>query len=351
MHTTTLFIVLSLLAGLDVHAQNTFPSSGNVGIGTTNPTEQLHVVGTVMAERTGATLDFPNIRLYNNTVSTGIPGEKRADIYLENASGQLVFRNVTGRGYRFVDASASVAWLNLVESGEAQFNAAGWLSRSNNGSPAVALKLGQNNANDAPVVSLATEDANGSNTVNWASSRYSHAVNFKRQSPTGARDILQLGGQEGGENFITILSTDGITPKIKLTGENPSYIIGSLGIGTNDPKGYKLAVAGNMIAEKVKVKLQTSWPDYVFDHSYKLPSLKEVEAFITKNKHLPEVPSAAIIEKEGIDLGNNQTILLKKIEELTLYLIEQNKRIEKLEADNKALHSENQTIKAKLVIE
>ena len=112
---------------------------------------------------------------------------------------------------------------------------------------------------------------------------------------------------------------------------------GSVGIGTpNPPSGYKLAIAGNMIAEQVKVKLQASgWPDYVFGSSYRLPSLQQTEAFIKANGHLPEIPSAKQVEKEGLDLGGNQALLLKKIEELTLHIIEINKKLEILEKQSK----------------
>jgi hypothetical protein len=110
---------------------------------------------------------------------------------------------------------------------------------------------------------------------------------------------------------------------------------GNVLMGTTDDVGYKLAVKGNIITEKIKVKLQSAgWPDYVFNGEYKLPSLKETEQFIQQNNHLPGVPSAATIEKEGLDLGDGQAVLLKKIEELTLYMIEMNKKIEKLEVEN-----------------
>ncbi len=105
---------------------------------------------------------------------------------------------------------------------------------------------------------------------------------------------------------------------------------GNIGIGTTDPKGYKLAVAGKAIAEEVVVKLQSNWPDYVFEKNYHLPTLAEVESYINQNKHLPEVPAAKEMEKNGVNLGEMNMLLLKKVEELTLYMIELKKEIEVL---------------------
>ncbi len=100
---------------------------------------------------------------------------------------------------------------------------------------------------------------------------------------------------------------------------------------TNLPSGYKLAVGGKIIAEELKVKVQSAgWPDYVFHTSYKLMPLSQVENFIKTKGHLPEVPSATEVTEKGIAVGTNQALLLKKIEELTLYIIEQNKKIEQL---------------------
>lgn len=117
---------------------------------------------------------------------------------------------------------------------------------------------------------------------------------------------------------------------------------GNVGIGTTNPQA-KLAVKGTLLAQRVRVSVNAAeWPDYVFDSSYKLLPLPELEAFIQQNSHLPEIPSAATVGKEGLDLGDNQQLLLKKIEELTLYVIEQNKelkaqneRIKTLEATRK----------------
>ncbi|NML23427.1 hypothetical protein HHL16_21285 [Pseudoflavitalea sp. G-6-1-2] len=111
---------------------------------------------------------------------------------------------------------------------------------------------------------------------------------------------------------------------------------GNVGIGINNiGTDYKLYVSGNIRARKVRVD-QQNWPDYVFSRNYQLMPLSELEQFIANNQHLPDMPSAKEVSKEGLDVGSNQAALLKKIEELTLYIIEQNKRIEALEKAAKA---------------
>jgi len=101
---------------------------------------------------------------------------------------------------------------------------------------------------------------------------------------------------------------------------------GNVGIGTTDTKGYKFAVNGDAIFNKVVVK-PYPWADYVFDSTYRLRPLDKVAQYIRDNHHLPEIPSADSVEKTGIDVGANQAALLKKIEELTLYIIEQDKTL------------------------
>ncbi|TJZ49894.1 hypothetical protein FAZ15_21975 [Sphingobacterium olei] len=101
---------------------------------------------------------------------------------------------------------------------------------------------------------------------------------------------------------------------------------GNVGIGTTNPTD-KLAVNGNIRAKEIKVET-ANWPDYVFQDGYEGMSLPEIELFIRQNGHLPEMPSASEVEKEGISLGKMNKLLLKKIEELTLLLIEKNREIE-----------------------
>jgi small-conductance mechanosensitive channel len=87
------------------------------------------------------------------------------------------------------------------------------------------------------------------------------------------------------------------------------------------------------------------WPDYVFKPTYKLQPLKKVEQYIKTNHHLPDMPSADSVAAAGIDVGANQAALLKKIEELTLYVIEQNKKIDALTEQNKKLDTLAERIK------
>ncbi|MEX6688861.1 hypothetical protein QTN47_15240 [Danxiaibacter flavus] len=112
---------------------------------------------------------------------------------------------------------------------------------------------------------------------------------------------------------------------------NIAPAVGKVGIGTTSPT-EKLSVNGTVLAKKVRVsQAAADWPDYVFDSSYELPSLVSVSSFVKENKHLPEMPSALTIEKDGHDLGEVQKLLLKKVEELTLYVIELEKKLALLE--------------------
>jgi len=99
---------------------------------------------------------------------------------------------------------------------------------------------------------------------------------------------------------------------------------GNVGIGTANPQA-KLAVDGNILAKEIKIKTDIAVPDYVFEPDYKLKSLQEVEEYIKVNKHLPEVPSAKHIKTNGLDVAEMNLLLLKKVEELTLHLIDQEK--------------------------
>jgi hypothetical protein len=116
---------------------------------------------------------------------------------------------------------------------------------------------------------------------------------------------------------------------------------GHVGIGTTNTQGYLLAVNGSAVFTSAKVKAYSNWPDYVFNKDYQPPSLEDLQVYIGSHHHLPDVPSADSIEANGIDLGSTQVALLKKIEELTLYVINENKT---LKAQNQKISQENQEL-------
>lgn len=136
-------------------------------------------------------------------------------------------------------------------------------------------------------------------------------------TPAGKRQAFL-----GWENHVFNLTLE--------NGFNYSINGGNVGIGTADTKGYMLAVAGKAVAEEIVVKLKGNWPDYVFDPGYPLQPLKSVSDFIKKNRHLPEVPSVQTVTDHGINVNELTTVLLKKIEELTLYLIQEQQQSEAL---------------------
>ncbi len=119
------------------------------------------------------------------------------------------------------------------------------------------------------------------------------------------------------------------------------YQDGVVGIGTIDTYGAMLAVKGKIYATEVLINHEADWYDHVFEKDYALKSIYDLESFITKYKHLPDVPSAKEVEENGINVGQMEGVLLKKIEELTLYLIEQQKQIDMLSQQLKQQNPEN----------
>ena len=215
MKTAFLFSV-TLACVISVHAQtNTFPSSGNVGIGITTPATKLHVIGSTTS----------------NTI-------------------------------------------NLDESG----TKIGFISRGS------------------------------TLTSGWAATPDVFAITYFN------RDLV-IGGWGKSDGLWKGAS-------IYINSDYGNVLIGKTSqVNTS----YKLDVNGNVRANKVTVN--TTGADFVFDSSYKLLSLKEVEDFIRQNNHLPEIAPAVEMQTNGVDIGENQTKLLQKTEELTLYIIEQDKTI------------------------
>ncbi|MEK7257708.1 MAG: hypothetical protein AAB316_23325, partial [Bacteroidota bacterium] len=136
---------------------------------------------------------------------------------------------------------------------------------------------------------------------------------------------------------------DGVTDDLHLNHNTSQDVFianggGSVGIGTlTVPANYLLAVDGRIIAEEVRVELSGDWPDYVFQPGHQLPTLPEVKAFTEANHHLPGIPSAAEVDEKGLHVGEMQTKMMVKLEELYLHVIQMNERVEVLEKENAAL--------------
>jgi hypothetical protein len=134
------------------------------------------------------------------------------------------------------------------------------------------------------------------------------------------------------------------------SGSSSAYFTGNIGIGTANTNGYQLAVNGSAIATSMTVKAYANWPDYVFQKDFHLPSLTEVKSYIDQNHHLPEILSAEQIEKEGLNLGEMNKLLLKKVEELTLYLIKKDQQFKEQETKNNEQQADINNLKKQMAL-
>jgi hypothetical protein len=260
-------------------------------------------------------------------------------------------------GYEFV-----IGKLNVLNAG---YNRTGWtltdpLFVIGNGNPTpnnalTVLKNGNTGINTSSPEDLfqvgtgiAKVNIGTATGVNIGNGSSYIGFNASHQTIAGTWSTANNGTNNGGAiiysnvlgdiNFSTLPNT-GATNQTGITDatvkSNIKFLIqanGNVGIGTDlisNTANYKLSVNGNIRAKKIVV--ENTWADFVFENKYKLKSLVEVESFIKQNGHLSDIPSADEIQTNGIDLGDIVKLQMQKIEELTLYIIEQNKRIEALE--------------------
>lgn len=198
-------------------------------------------------------------------------------------------------------------------------------------------------------------ETSGNLVLNSGGGTSSLYLNYASDYNAGSGGINIFDG--GKINFAKLWITKGnrIDTSIEKDGGNlvmsPSggrVIIADINSYLKIPSGnYKLIVQNGILTDKVKVAVinSSNWSDFVFDENYKLMPLNEVEKFITKNQHLPNVPSSGELVKNGLDLGEMQAKQMEKIEELTLYLIEIKKEIELLKKENIELKKEVLTLK------
>ncbi|WP_422858982.1 hypothetical protein ACOKFD_16860 [Flagellimonas sp. S174] len=164
-------------------------------------------------------------------------------------------------------------------------------------------------------------------------SAHNRGVIFQRYSDKLPSSIKGLPGEYSTRQGISF-NTSSIDGAMSILWN------GNVGIGTTVPD-TKLTVKGNIHAEEVKVDLSVPGPDYVFKEDYELTSLEEVQNYIKEKGHLPNIPSAKEMEENGIQLGELNMKLLEKIEELTLYILEQEEKLKKVdELKIRILHME-----------
>jgi hypothetical protein len=262
-------------------------SSGNVGIGTTSPGQRLEVNG--------------NLLLKN---SSGLKSIYTWDANDDN--WRIGTNSITG----FTKAVATT---------QTQFVTYG-------SSAGQGFAVGVNGA-------LSSFEILGNNHQAF----FRGKVGMGPTTPVAKLDISGLltdGGIHVGMNDSWIAYYDGKNYFRGTTVFAETNASHKVGIGTASPD-EKLTVKGKIHAEEVRVDLSVPGPDYVFEPEYNLMSLEKLELFLKSQKHLPEIPSAKEMEKNGINTGEMNMLLLKKIEELTLYIIKQEARIKSLESSIK----------------
>jgi hypothetical protein len=322
----------------------TIDATGKVGIGTINPSHLLHVNG--------------------------------GDLFVQSSSGLIRFGYNGSNEWQMATTGggADLRWYTTLDGGTTTTPRHYW---SQNGNMGVGGFSG-------PGVPLGRLDVIGSGNTSATNNlvlRTSIGDTLLRMRDDGRMGIgyngvsygrtLNLGGS--GINFYTaneagfggaVFPTDTSLVVWSNSAANNYLVLqpswGNTGVGTYSPNaklhvngtqliggtaariatGYSLSVDGNIIAEQVTVQNSVAWPDYVFSDNYKLMPLEDVEKSIQKNKHLPNIPSAAVIEKDGIKLGEMSTKQMEKLEELTLYIIELHKQ-------NKALNERIKALEAK----
>lgn len=253
--------------------------AGNVGIGIHNPTDKLEVKGDLRVEaRSNSTQ--ANIRL--------IGGESESMFF---------------RALKNTTTPTQVGYLGFYNSGEYSV----WGAYGGNVYLTKDGNFGiENSSPDARLHINSGQDVGIGTTSNGF---------VMLGSPTSSNIII--------DNNEIGFRVNGAWGELAIQNDGGSVRIGNVAL----PSGYRFGVKGKAICEELKVQLSGNWPDYVFNKNYKLKSFDELRQFISQNNHLPNIPAAAEVEKNGIEVGDMQKRMMEKIEELTLYVLQLEERL------------------------
>jgi hypothetical protein len=296
--------------------------AGKIGVGTDAPFGKLHVAGVF----SGGIIEDVNDR-----PSVGVTGHYPQAILMSGGSNNVTHGPTVMLGSFDSGTSGSHKHWSIGTAGQGStFLDLGYAADNLN------PHAGVRNYDGSTVMTLLNSGNIGFGVLNPT-----YALTLKNNKTISFNeDSTNPFGIEGGDNAQTRVimgAASGSSSNIAFGVSNGTGSVGfiekmridangDVGIGTTTPK-EKLSVNGKIRAHEIKVET-ANWPDYVFSPSYKLPDLSETEQFIKENQHLPEIPSAAEVEKDGVSLGEMNAKLLKKIEELTLHLIQKEKELD-----------------------
>ncbi len=352
-----IFDVLTVANGFNTDANARFYDNGNVGIGTSgtsNAVSKLQIEGG----------DFIDLNTHNGYLMMGTTSSLNMALgrygiqARDNGAEGGLYLQQSGGPVRIGNGSAEQTRLQIMNGFTASLTSNGYLLLG--GHTQQSLALSSNNIqsrNNGVASDLYVQNYGGDFNVQLGTLVVSNAnVGIGTSNPlekmhiignallNTTNPIIQLQNSGVDKGFIQ-LSGDNIRIGTNSGNTGGKFVIrtngsdnffvdanGNVNIGSQtDAPGFIFRVGGRMICEEVKVKLQSSgWPDYVFSASHNLPSLKDLDKFIQANKHLPNIPSAAEVEKNGLELGDMQKRMMEKIEELTLYIIQQQKELDVL---------------------
>jgi hypothetical protein len=324
---------------------------GNVGIGTSTPQSTLDVSGRIKAGKGPLFVDWTYEQNWGGNAYkwAGYIGfnafrndnDPKDSYYGSNIYTDKAVFEGSGNGFRWLYRKTPIG----VNDASSQHTLTELMRVDRDGNVGIGISNPQSRLEIAGSNRIAVGTTYADNTIDqdngytrssFGSNAYWDPVNNTwKVSQIGANDFSAMIHPNGdGLAFVTAPSTGNVTRSLT----NSQFMAfermrinsnGNVGIGTTDPGSFKLAVNGKTWSTEVQVAVNRP-PDYVFEPTYDLKPLAEIETYIKENKHLPEVPSAKEMEKNGVQLGEMNMLLLKKIEELTLYILDQNKELEKL---------------------